>query len=90
MRRLPCVLLAILLIYKLHILGWAGPEIAKRVEDSGLEQHYTKQAVDERLRKEFPKLETLSLTQFESKKPIPDIVKENEKYYGLDETLAWF
>ena len=29
------------------------------------------------------------IIEFENKKPIPDIVKENEKYYGLDETLAW-
>jgi len=78
-----------LLIYKLHVLGWSGPEIAKRVEDSGLEQSYTKWAVNDRLRCEFLKLKKLTLTQFESKKPISDIVKENEKYYGLDETLAW-
>ena len=71
------------------MLGWSGPEIAKRVEDSGLEQSYTKWAVNDRLRCEFAKLQKLTLTQFESKKPITNIVKENEKYYGLDDTLAW-
>ena len=35
------------------------------------------------------KMQKHLIIEFENKKPIPDIVKENEKYYGLDETLAW-
>lgn len=78
-----------LLIYKLHMLGWSGPEIARQVENSGLEQSYTGRAVNLRLEEEFSKLKKLLTAQFESKKPVPDVVKENEKYYGLDNTLAW-
>jgi len=57
-----------LLIYKLHILGWSGPEIAKQVEDSGLEQSYTPDAVNKRLQIEFLKLKKLLVSQFESDK----------------------
>ena len=48
------------------MLGWAGPEIAKQVEDSGLEQSYTGRAVNLRLDKEFAKLQKLCFSQFES------------------------
>ncbi len=53
-------------IERLHMLGWPGPEIAKQVEDSGLEQSYTPDAVNKRLQIEFAKLQKLLVSQFES------------------------
>jgi len=52
------------------------PEIAKQVEDGSLEQSYTPDAVNKRLQIEFPKLEKLLVSQFDSGKPVEDIVIE--------------
>jgi len=70
------------------MLGWTQQEIKDAVIRAGYEKEYTRQSVQLRLQ-EFSKLKKLAISQFESKKPIADIVKENEKYYGLDDTLAW-
>lgn len=50
----------------------------------GFEKKYSEESVRLRITQEFLKLKKLVILQFEQGKPINEIVKEQEKYYGLD------
>jgi len=63
--------------YQQDKLGWSQEDIADAVVSAGYEKEYKRQSVQLRLQ-EFVKLQKLVFSQFDSAKPIKDIVKENE------------
>ena len=58
------------------------------VVKAGYEKEYTQQSVQLKLQ-EFEKFQKLVKLQFDSGKPVDEIVKEQSKYFGLDVPLAW-